>query len=65
MRHNLFYVDNTSQVRGGLRGTLSEEAKKGSVGVPALNSSKPGGGLHLIYRKALVHMRKRNIGKTM
>ena len=24
-RHNLFYVDNTVQVRGGLRGTLSEE----------------------------------------
>ena len=23
--HNLFYVDNTAQVRGGLRGTLGEE----------------------------------------
>jgi len=23
--HNLFYVDNTVQVRGGLRGTLGEE----------------------------------------
>jgi len=23
--HNLFYVDNTAQVRGGLRGTLDEE----------------------------------------
>jgi len=43
MRHNLFYVDNTSQVRGGLRGTLSEEVKKGVVGVLVLNSSKPGG----------------------
>ena len=43
MRHNLFYVDNTSQVRGGLRGTLSEGVKKGLVGVPVLNSSKPGG----------------------
>jgi len=43
MRHNRFYVDNTSQVLGGLRGTLSEEAKKGLVGVPVLNCSKPGG----------------------
>jgi len=42
MRHNLFYVDNTSQVGGGLRGTLSVELKKGLVGVPVLNSSKPG-----------------------
>jgi len=25
MRHNLFYVDNTAQVRGGLRGTLGKE----------------------------------------
>jgi len=65
MRRNLFYVDNTSQVRGGLRGTLSEEVKKGLVGVPVLNSSKPGGRAHLIYRKVRVHMRKRNIGKTM
>ena len=24
-RHNLFYVDNTTQVRGGLCGTLSEK----------------------------------------
>jgi len=23
--HNLFYVDNTAQVRGGLQGTLGEE----------------------------------------
>ena len=23
--HNLFYMDNTAQVRGGLRGTLGEE----------------------------------------
>jgi len=43
MRHNLFYVDNASQVRVGLRGMLSEEVKKGLVGVPVLNSSKPGG----------------------
>jgi len=43
MRHNLFYVDNTLQVQGGLRGTLSEEVKKRLVGVPVLNSSKPGG----------------------
>jgi len=43
MRHNLFYVDNTAQVRGGLLSTLSEEAKKGLVGVPVLDSSKPGG----------------------
>ena len=43
MRHNLFYVDNTSQVREGLRGTLSEELKKGLVGVPVLNSSRSGG----------------------
>jgi len=43
MRHNLFYVDNTSQVRGGLQGMLSEEVKKGLVGVPVLNYSKPAG----------------------
>jgi len=43
MRHNLFYVDNTSQGRGGLQGMLSEEVKKGLVGVLVLNSSKPGG----------------------
>jgi len=43
MRDNLFDVDNTSQVRRGLRGMLSEELKKGLVGVPDLNSSKPGG----------------------
>jgi len=43
MQHNVFYVDNTSQVRGGLRGTLSEEVKKGLVGVTVLNSSKLGG----------------------
>jgi len=41
MRHNLFYLDNTSQVQGGLRGMLSEEVKKGLVGVSVLNSSKP------------------------
>ena len=43
IRHNPFDVDNTSQVRGGLQGTLSEEVKKGLVEVPVLNSSKPGG----------------------
>ena len=43
MRHNLFYVDNTSEVRGRLRGTLSEEVKKGLVRVPVLDSFKPGG----------------------
>jgi len=44
-------VDNASQVRGGLRGTLSKEAKKGLVGVPVLNSSKPGGGSTLFIEK--------------
>ena len=43
MWHDEFYVDNTSQVRGGLRGTHSKEVKKGLIGVPVLNSSKPGG----------------------
>ena len=43
MRDNLFYGDNTWQVQGGLRGTPSQEVKKGLVGVPVLNSSKPGG----------------------
>jgi len=44
---------------------LSAEVKKGLVGVPVLDSSKPGGREHLIYRKVHVHKRKRNIGKTM
>ena len=43
MRYNLFYVDNTSEVGGGLRARLSKEVKKGWVGVPVLNSSKPSG----------------------
>jgi len=43
MRYNLFYVDNTCQIQGVFRGTLSEEVKKGLVGVPVLYSSKAGG----------------------
>ena len=43
VRHNIFYVDNTSQVRGRLQGTLREEVKKGLVAVPVRDSSKPGG----------------------
>jgi len=31
--HNLFYVDNTAQVRRGLRGTLGEELRADLVGV--------------------------------
>ena len=42
MPHNLFSVDSTWQVQEGLRGTLSEEVKKGLVGVGVLNSFKPG-----------------------
>jgi len=41
--HNLFYVDNTAQVRGGLRGTLGEEWRADLVGVLVLNYSKTGG----------------------
>ena len=41
--HNLFYLDNTAQVRGVLRGTLSEEGRADLVGVLVLNSSKTGG----------------------
>jgi len=44
---------------------LSQEVKKGLVGVPLLNSSKLGVRSHHIYRKMRIHMRKRNIGKTM
>jgi len=41
--HNLFYVDNTTHVRGGLRGTLGEEYRADLVGVLVLNYSKTGG----------------------
>ena len=41
--HNLFYVDNTAQVRGGLRGMLGEEYRADLVGVLVLNYSKTGG----------------------
>jgi len=41
--HNLFYVENTAQVRGGLRGTLGEEYRADLVGVLVLNYSKTGG----------------------
>ena len=43
MRHNLFYMDDTSQVRGGSQGKLRDKVEKGLVGVPVLNSSNPGG----------------------
>ena len=41
--HNLFYLDNTAQVGGVLRGTLSEEGRPDLVGVLVLNYSKTGG----------------------
>ena len=41
--HNLFYVDNTAQVPGGLQGTLGEEYRADLVGVLVLNYSKTGG----------------------
>ena len=42
--HNLFYLDNTAQVRSVLRGTLSEEEGRADlVGVLVLNYSKTGG----------------------
>ena len=41
--HNLFYMDNTAQVRGGLRGTLGEKYRADLVGVLVLNYSKTGG----------------------
>jgi len=43
MQHNLFYVDNTLQVRGGLQDMLSKKVKKELVGVVVLNSSRSGG----------------------
>jgi len=43
MRHNLFYRDNTSQVRGGSQGKLRDKVEKGLVRVLVLTSSNPGG----------------------
>ena len=59
MQHNLFYVDNTSQVRGGLQGTLSKEVKKGLVGVPVLNFlSEVGGSTLFIEQSASICARE-------
>jgi len=41
--HDLFYVDNTAQVRGELQGTLGEEYRADWVGILVLNYSKTGG----------------------
>ena len=49
--HNLFYVDNTAQVRRGLQGTLGEEYRADLVGIMFLIIPEQVGGSDIFIQK--------------
>jgi len=53
LRHNLFYVDNTSQVPRGSRGTLSEKVKTGLVEFQFLILLSQVGGTTLVMERCM------------
>jgi len=65
--HDLFYLDNTRQVRGVLQG----HTKQGGIVVEQIGRNSGSyflsevGGSNLIYKKVHSHTHKRNIRKTM